>query len=347
MEKQTSSLLKFYSCFFLVIVLLSTSTHRLIGKEQKEGKGYVQNRSFFFLFLLSGSLVCTYTRCFQGFCLLFLSCLLVRHTILKSSLKVALSLQPPPNKLTFSGLLGPGHTVSKSYDSASKDFVASFASRSHGCFGSVSWWFCIERGGERNHVHWFFSRALASMLSCVSLTACQFVFWTHWGNDCMPKHSWRKTILLLSKLRLGLYGILELAWSRLSLRKYPPRHFSWFCCLGFSKRVNVIDAKKKKSGVQPVGFVETTQQWALESSKQGTLLWSTNLALSCVASTHSFEKQYKNRLMQNHAMEITAGRAMRHRAILGDFASPDSQIAMETSIIGCRIARFCFSVTGL
>ena len=75
-------------------------------------------------------------------------------------------------------------------------------------------------------------------------------------------------------------------------------------------------------------------------------LW-TNLALSCVAGTHSFEKQYKNRLMQNQAMEITAGRAMQHRAILGDFASPDSQIAMETSIIGCRIARFCFSVTGL
>ena len=49
------------------------------------------------------------------------------------------------------------------------------------------------------------------MLSRVSLTACQFVFWTHWGNDWMPKHSWRKTILLLSKLRLGMSGILELA----------------------------------------------------------------------------------------------------------------------------------------
>ena len=38
--------------------------------------------------------------------------------------------------------------------------------------------------------------------------------------------------------------------------------------------------------------------------------------------------------MQNQAMEITAGRAivMRHRAILGDFTSADSQIAMETSI---------------
>ena len=108
---------------------------------------------------------------------------------------------------------------------------------------------------------------------------------------------------------------------------------------GFSKRVNVIDAKKKKSGVQPskqhsTGVLKARHLW-------------TNLALSCVAGTHCFEKQYKNRLMQNQAMEITAGRAMRHRAILGDFASPDSQIAMETSIIGCRIARFCFSVTGL
>ena len=107
----------------------------------------------------------------------------------------------------------------------------------------------------------------------------------------------------------------------------------------------MIEAKKKKSGVQPVGFVETTQQGALESSKQGT--HGQILALPCVAGTQSFEKQYKNRLLQNQAMEITAGQAMRHRAILCDFASPDSQIAMETSIIGCRIARFCFSVTGL
>ena len=42
--------------------------------------------------------------------------------------------------------------------------------------------------------------------------------------------------------------------------------------------------------------------------------------------------------MQNQVMEITAGRAMRHRAILDHFASPDTQMAMETSIIGCRIA---------
>ena len=84
--------------------------------------------------------------------------------------------------------LGPGDTVSKSYDSASKDFVASFASRSHCCLGSVSWWFCIQRGGERNHANWLsfllLWRRCADLLSWVSLTAYQFVFWAHWGNDC-------------------------------------------------------------------------------------------------------------------------------------------------------------------
>ena len=166
-------------------------------------------------------------------------------------------------------------------------------------------------------------------------------------SDYMPKHSWRKTILLLSKLRLGLYGILELACPVSS--KLPSTTLFLILLFGFSKRVNVIDAKKKKSGVQPVGFVETTGRAVstrVLKRVKARHLW-TNLALSCVAGTHSFEKQYKNRLMQNQAMEITAGWAMRHRAILGDFASPGSQIAMETSIIRCRIARFCFSVTGL
>ena len=64
-----------------------------------------------------------------------------------------------------------------------------------------------------------------------------------------------------------------------------------------------------------------------------------------------FEKPYKNHLIQNQAMEIAVGRTMHHCAILGDFASPDSQIAMETSIIGCRIARILLQcdrpVTGL
>ena len=93
-------------------------------------------------------------------------------------------------------------------------------------------------------------------------------------------------------------------------------------------------SSKQQSREFSTGVVKARHQW-------------TNLALPCVAGTQSFEKPYKNRLMQNQAMEITAVRAMRHRAILCDFASPDSQIAMETSISGCRIARFCFSVTGL
>ena len=185
------------------------------------------------------------------------------------------------------------------------------------------------------------------MLSCVSFTACQFVFWTHWGNDCMPKHSWRKTILqlLLSKLRLGLSGILELAGPDCLFENTLPPTLFLILLLGFlkkSQRDRCKEKKKRRSTCRirrnntavSTGVFKARRQW-------------TNLALSCVAGTHSFEKQYKNRLMQNQAMEITAGRAMRHQAILGDFASPDSQIAMETSIIGCRIARFCFSVTGL
>ena len=109
----------------------------------------------------------------------------------------------------------------------------------------------------------------------------------------------------------------------------------------------MIDAKKKKKRRSTCRIRRNNTAVSTGVLKARHLHVWTNLALSCVAGRYSFEKQFKNRLMQNQAMEITAGRAMRHRAILGDFASPDSQIAMETSIIGCRIARFCFSVTGL
>ena len=90
--------------------------------------------------------------------------------------------------------------------------------------------------------------------------------------------------------------------------------------------------RKKKAAFN---LSDSSKQHSSEHWSPARHLW-TNLALSCVAGTHSFEKQYKNRLMQNQAMEITAGRAMRHRAILGDFASPDSQIAIETGIIGVQ-----------
>ena len=179
------------------------------------------------------------------------------------------------------------------------------------------------------------------MLSYVSLTACQFVFWTHWGNDC----SWRKTILLLSELRLGLSGILDLVGPDCLFENTLHDTFLDFV-VWVSQKESTWSMQRKKKKRRSTCRIRRNNTAVSTRVLKARHLW-TNLALSCVAGTHSFEKQYKNRLMQNQAMEITAGRAMRHRAILGDFASPDSQIAMETSIIGCRIARFCFSVTGL
>ena len=97
--------------------------------------------------------------------------------------------------------------------------------------------------------------------------------------------------------------------SRLSLRKYPPRHFSWFCCLGFSERVNVIEAKKKKKAA--FNLSDSSKQHSREhwSSQSKTPVDKFGIAMRSRPGTHSFEKQYmyKNRLMQNQAMEITAG----------------------------------------
>ena len=127
--------------------------------------------------------------------------------------------------------------------------------------------------------------------------------------------------------------------------KIPSTTLFLILLFGFLKK-SQRDRSKEKQKRRPTCRIRRNNTAGSTGVVKARHLW-TNLALPCVAGTHSFEKQYKNRLMQNQAMEITAGRAMRHRAILGDFASPDSQIAMETSIIGCRIARFCFSVTGL
>ena len=82
----------------------------------------------------------------------------------------------------------------------------------------------------------------------------------------------------------------------------------------------MIEAKKKKKRRSTSRRNNKAGSAGVDESKA---LW-TNLALPCVAGTKSVENPYKNRLMQNQAMEITAGRAiaMRHRAILGDFASP-------------------------
>ena len=125
--------------------------------------------------------------------------------------------------------------------------------------------------------------------------------------------------------------------------KTPSTTLFLILLIGFLKTINRDRSKKKKKRRSTSCRNNKAGSAGVDESKA---LW-TNLALPCVAGTKSFEKPYKNRVMQNQAMEITAGRPMRHQAILGDFASPVSKIAMETSIIGCRIARFCFSVTGL
>ena len=190
-----------------------------------------------------------------------------------------------------------------------------------------------------------------SFFSCSSVDAflcfcyCLPVCFLNSLRKWLPKHSWRKTILLLSKLRLGLSGILELAGSDCLFENTLHDTFLDFVnSMSFSKRVNRDRSKEKKR--RSTSRIHRNNTAGSTGVPKARHLW-TNLALPCVADTHSFEKQYNNRLMQNQAMQITARRALRHRAILGDFASRDSQIAMETRIIGCRITRFCFSVTGL
>ena len=214
---------------------------------------------------------------------------------------------------------------------------------------SASWWFFIQRGGERNHVNWLFFLVLwrRCLLSWVSLTANQFVFWTHWGNDRYHTPAWRKTILLLSKLTLGLSGIrvLELAGPD-CLFENTLHDFSWFCWLGFSKTINRDRSKEKKKRRSTSRRNNKAGSSVLESSKQSTYgqIWHChaypvrNLSKNHTTIAWCRIKRWKSQL---------AGRCDIDRAILCDFASPDSQIAMETSIIGCRIARFCFSVTCL
>ena len=142
--------------------------------------------------------------------------------------------------------LGLGHAVSKSYDSASKGFVALFASRSHCCFGSASWSFCIQRGGECNHVNWlFFSRALGLMFAFLCFSDCLPVCFLN-SLRYMSQHSWRKTILLLLKLTFGLSGILELAGPDCLFENTLHDTFLEFVDWVSQKQSTVIEAKKKK-----------------------------------------------------------------------------------------------------
>ena len=187
--------------------------------------------------------------------------------------------------------LGPGHsdTVSKSYDSASKDFVGSFASRSQCCFGSASWWFCIQRGGERNHVNWLFFLVLwrPCLLSWVY---CLPVCFLNALRESLPKHSWRKTILLLSKLTLACLEILKLAGPDCLFEN--TLHDTFFISLiGFLKNNQPWSKqRKKKAAINLSSKQQSRKYW----SRQARHVW-TNLALPCVAGTQSFEKPYKNR----------------------------------------------------
>ena len=68
---------------------------------------------------------------------------------------------------------------------------------------------------------------------------------------------------------MGLSGILELAGNDCLFENTLHDTFQ-ILLFGFLKKSQRDRSKEKKSGVQPVGFVETTQQGALEFSKQGT-----------------------------------------------------------------------------
>ena len=85
----------------------------------------------------------------------------------------------------------------------------------------------------------------------------------------MPKHSWRKTILLLSKLTLPLSGILELAGPDCLFENTLHDTFFDFVDWVSQKQSTVIEAKKKKNGVQPL--VETTKQGVLELSSKAPM----------------------------------------------------------------------------
>ena len=118
--------------------------------------------------------------------------------------------------------------------------------------------------------------------------------------------------------------------------KYPPHTFFFFGTPRFLKKNQLwsMQRGKKRRWTCQDRPNKAGNTGVVKARHQGT----------CVASTDSLEKPYKNRLMQKQVMENTAGWVMRHWAILDDFASPG---AIETSIIECRIARFCVSVTPL
>ena len=149
------------------------------------------------------------------------------------------------------------------------------------------------------------------MLSCVSLTACQFVFGTHRGNDCMPKHFWRKTILLLSKVEIGPVCNPGTSQVPIVSSEIPSTTLFLVLLFGFLKKSQRDRCKEKKKAafnLSDSSKQHSSEHWNPQSKAPMDTVMRSRYAL--------FRKQYKNRLMQNQAMEITVGP--------GDAASSDS-----------------------
>ena len=106
----------------------------------------------------------------------------------------------------------------------------------------------------------------------------------------------------------------------------------------------MIKAKKKKSTVNLSKLYKQSREcWSRQNKvprdKFGTVMCGRyELFRKTIQESPDSESQ---------EMEVMAGQAMQHPVILDDFTSLDAQIAMETSIIRCRIAWFCVSVTAL
>ena len=96
--------------------------------------------------------------------------------------------------------------------------------------------------------------------------------------------------------------------------KIPSTTLFLILLLGFSKRVNVIDAKEKKKR-RSTCRIRRNNTAVSSGVLKARHLW-TNLALSCVAGTHSFEKTIQE--------SLDAESSDGNHSWLGDATSSDS-----------------------
>ena len=244
--------------------------------------------------------------------------------------------------------LGPSHTVSKSHDSVSKDFVTSFASRLHWCFGSGTRWFCIKHvvGNVTMSTGIFLELWRRYLLSWCYLAPCQFVFWTHWGDDCQTLRAQDKLAPVDVENELVMNpGNWKLAGPSCVSENTLPNTFLYFCFLAhpcFSRRIDHDRREQEKeSGVLQFS-VHLVGCWRCQNhaprDRFGTAVRRRYERLrKIIQESPDSESSDGNHGWPDDATSSDSW----------DFASPDAQIAMETSIIGCRIARFGFGVTTL